>query len=91
MLPSLRGSLAAAIFPAFLAVSGPTALAQVQPGHSVGLKISEIAQSLENNGYEIQEIEVKPDRIEVEVVIEGEKLEIKVDPQSGLVKRIERD
>ncbi|WP_422376985.1 PepSY domain-containing protein [Roseibium sp.] len=91
MLPTLRHGLVAAIVPAFLVVSGQVALAQVQPGHSVGLKISEIARSLEDNGYEIQEIEVKPDRVEVEVVIEGEKLEIKVDPQSGLVTRVEHD
>lgn len=91
MTPIFRSGLAAAILPAFLVLSGQSVLAQVQPGHAVGLKISEIARSLEDNGYEIQEIEVKPDRVEVEVVIEGEKLEIKVDPQSGLVTRIERD
>jgi len=91
MQRSYRTLFAAALLPGLLALTSYGAMAQVQQGASVGLKISEIARSLEDNGYEIHEIEVKPDRVEVEVIIEGEKLEIKVDPKTGLVTRIERD
>ncbi|MES0882822.1 PepSY domain-containing protein [Roseibium sp. SCP14] len=81
------GVLASTVFLSLNAI----ALAEIRPGDKIGLSVSEIAKSLENSGYLIREIEVKVDRIEAEVTLEGEKLEIKIDPHSGQVTRIEDD
>lgn len=80
-----------ALAPAALVAFSMSAAAAFEVGDKIGLSISEIAKGLENSGYDIREIEVKTDRIEAEVTIEGEKLEIKIDPLTGLVTRIEDD
>ncbi|MBO6508890.1 MAG: PepSY domain-containing protein [Roseibium sp.] len=80
-----------AIAPIAFLTLGAAASAEYQPGDKIGLSISDIARGLENNGYEIREIEVKDDRIEAEVTLEGDKLEIKIDPMTGLVTRVEDD
>ncbi len=67
------------------------ALADIRQGDKIGLSVSDIAKSLELNGYEIREIEVKNDRIKAEVTLEGDRLEMKIDPKSGLVTRVEDD
>ncbi|MCV0428990.1 MAG: PepSY domain-containing protein [Roseibium sp.] len=81
------GILASTVFLCFNA----NAFAEIRAGDRIGLSVSDIAKSLENNGYVIREIEVKTDRIEAEVTLEGDKLEIKIDPQTGLVTRVEDD
>ena len=81
------GLLASTVFLCF----NTGAFAEIRPGDRIGLSVSDIAKSLENNGYVIREIEVKTDRIEAEVTHEGEKLEIKIDPRTGLVTRVEDD
>ncbi|WP_420332849.1 PepSY domain-containing protein [Roseibium sp.] len=67
------------------------AFAQFEVGDTLGQSVSEIAGSLEAGGYEIREIDVERNRIEVEAVLEGTKYEIKVDPQSGQVIKVELD
>jgi hypothetical protein len=91
MIPYIRYAKLGLLAPAALLAFSITASADYQVGDKIGMSISDIAKGLENNGYDIREIEVKADRIEAEVTIEGEKLEIKIDPLSGLVTRIEDD
>lgn len=67
------------------------AFAQFEVGDTLGHSVSEIAGSLESGGYEIREIDVERNRIEIEAVLEGSKYEIKVDPQSGQVIKVELD
>jgi len=67
------------------------AFAQFEVGDTLGQSVSEIAGSLEAGGYEIREIDVERNRIEVEAVLEGTKYDIKVDPQSGQVIKVELD
>lgn len=67
------------------------ALADIRQGDKIGLSVSDIAKSLEINGYEIREIEVKDNRIKAEVTLEGDRLEMKIDPKTGLVTRVEDD
>lgn len=81
------GALAAAV----LFATGTAAFAQVQAGDTVGTSVSGIALALENSGYDIREVEVKRSRIEVEAILDGNKFEIKIDPQSGEVVAVERD
>ncbi|MBG6157956.1 putative membrane protein YkoI [Labrenzia sp. EL_13] len=71
--------------------TGAVAIAQIQTGDTVGTSVSQIAHKLETSGYDIREIEVKNNRIEVDVLLDGTKLEIKVDPRSGEVIRVEID
>lgn len=67
------------------------AFAQFQVGDTLGHSVSEIAGSLEAGGYDIREIDVERNRIEVEATLEGTKYEIKVNPQSGQVIKVELD
>lgn len=85
--PAKTGLLAAAI----AIGTCSAAFAQFEVGDTLGNSVSEIAGSLEAGGYEIREIDVERNRIEVEAVLEGTKYEIKVDPQSGQVIKVELD
>ncbi len=67
------------------------AFAQFEVGDTLGQSVSEIAGSLEAGGYEIREIDVERNRIEIEAILEGTKYEIKVDPRSGQVIKVELD
>ncbi len=85
--PAKTGLLAAAI----AVGSCSAAFAQFEVGDTLGSSVSEIAGSLEAGGYEIREIDVERNRIEVEVVLEGTSCEIKVDTLSGQVIKVELD
>lgn len=88
---TFRGVQTGLLASSILIGSGAIALAQIQTGDMIGTSVSEIARALELNGYDIREIEVKSNRIEVDVLQNGSKLEIKVDPRSGEVIRVEID
>ncbi|WP_305984144.1 PepSY domain-containing protein [Roseibium sp. MMSF_3544] len=93
MLHSKIGRLARTglLSSAVIVASGAAAFAQIQAGDTIGTSVSDIARSLETNGYDIREIEVKNNRIDADVTLNGIKLEIKVDSTSGEVIKVEND
>jgi|GEM_PF-3662347 len=93
MLQSKTGRLARTglLSSAVIVASGAAAFAQIQAGDMIGTSVSDIARALETNGYDIREIEVKNNRIDADVTLNGIKLEIKVDSTSGEVIKVEND
>ena len=49
------------------------------------------AHELERQGYEVGDLETARGFFEVDASIDGERYEIRVDPETGLVAKIERD
>jgi hypothetical protein len=60
-------------------------------GDYLGKTQAEIAQSLQQRGYKIEEFEVEGGLIEVEATLDGQEDEIHVDPRTGKIVRIEAD
>ena len=66
-------------------------LAAASIGDYLGKTQAEIAQSLRQRGYEVEEFEVEGGLIEVEASLDGQQDEIHVDPRSGKIVHIEAD
>lgn len=58
-------------------------------GQLLGTSQAEIASVLEERGIEIVAFEIEDDEIEVNIVQDGQELELEIDPQSGLVTEAE--
>lgn len=67
-----------------LVISSPIALANDRPPKN-SKSASEIAASLEKQGYTIEELEFDDGRWEVEAYKDGKKRELDVDPVSGKI------
>ncbi len=78
--------LASAALAAALAVPPGLAFAAASEGDYVGTVAAEITESLEQQGYEVDEIE-----LEVKVFLDGKPYEIKLDPRTGKIVKIEED
>lgn len=76
-------SFIAGIFP-ILVISSSIALASDMPPKN-SKPVSEIAASLEKQGYTPSEIEFDDGKWEVEAYKDGQKHELKVDPISGKI------
>ena len=73
------------------ALAPSIAFAAVSVGDTVGKTQEEIRTALEKQGYQIREIEVEDDEIEVEATLDGTALEIEIEPENGMVVGIEID
>ncbi len=82
-LSRLLASMAVAVA---LALPAGSALAAASQGDYVGTTAAEITESLEQQGYEVREIE-----LEAKVVLDGKPYEIKLDPRTGKIVKIEED
>ena len=58
-------------------------------GQLLGTSQAEIASVLEERGIEIVAFEIEDDEIEVNIVQDGQELELEIDPQSSLVTEAE--
>lgn len=67
------------------------AMAGVAINDHLGTRISEIALTLEEGGFEIREIDVDRNRIEVDSIYEGKEWEIDIDRNTGRVIKIDID
>ena len=67
------------------------AFAAVSVGDTVGKTQEEIRTALEKQGYQVREIEVEHNEIEVEATLDGTALEIEITPENGMVVGIEID
>lgn len=76
--------LAALLLPGF-------ALAQVNPGESLGTTEAAISASLAAQGYVITRFEAEDDEIEVDATLDGVAYEIEISPQDGTVLEVELD
>ncbi len=78
--------LASAALAAALTVPAGSVFAAASEGDYVGLTAAEITESLVQQGYEVDEIE-----LEVKVFLDGKPYEIKLDPRTGKIVEIEED
>ena len=76
--------LAALLLPGF-------ALAQVNPGDSLGTTEAAISASLAAQGYVITGYEAEDDEIEVDATLNGVTYEIEISPQDGMILEVELD
>ena len=74
----------------FLTVAG-VALGQSLDGSYAGKSEIEITALLENQGYEVRQIEVEDDYLEAYALKDGVRYEIYVDPKTGNILKIEED
>ena len=78
--------LASAAVAAALALPAGLAFAEASKGDYVGMTAAEITENLEQQGYEVREIE-----LEAKVVLDGKPYEIKLDPRTGNIVEIVED
>ena len=76
---------------AALALPAGLAAADMSQGSYTGKSATEIRQKLEAEGYQVREIEADDGYLEAHASLKGQRYEIKIDPQTGKVFRIERD
>lgn len=76
---------------AILAVPAGLAAADVSQGSYSGKTAAEIRQQLEAQGYQVRKIDADDGYLEAHAVLNDRRYEIKVDPQTGKVIRIELD
>lgn len=67
------------------------AAADVSLGQTVGVEDAELRAALEAEGYQILEIERERDEIEVETLLNGQAIELELDPVTGAIIAMELD
>ncbi|MGB5871274.1 MAG: PepSY domain-containing protein [Albidovulum sp.] len=76
--------LAALIAPGF-------AMAQVNPGDTLGTSEAAITAALQSQGYTVTEFEAEENQLEVEVVLDGVAFEIEISPADGTVLEVAQE
>lgn len=74
---------------ASIAVSSVFAFANLEKGASIGKTESEIRFALEKQNYKVKEIELEDGVYEVEVILDGQEMELEIDPNTGLILEVE--
>ncbi|MDP6952112.1 MAG: PepSY domain-containing protein [Alphaproteobacteria bacterium] len=74
-----------------IALYAGAAAATVMSGDYVGKTKAEIAANLEQHGYEVRKVEDEDGELEAYAILDRQRFEIYVDPQTGNVVKIERD
>jgi hypothetical protein len=80
--------LAALFVAAAVTLSAGSAFAALASGDYVGKTEAEITKSLEQQGYEVEEVAEEDGKLEAEVSLDGKPFEIFTDPQTGKVVEI---
>lgn len=60
-------------------------------GDQIGTAEADIRAKLQAAGYMVEEIEIDSDEIEVEATIDGQEVELTIDPATGLIAEVELD
>ena len=81
-----KTTLTAAALAALIPVG---AYANFAVGDKLGTDLDEIRAQFEAQGYDVTEIEVEGDEIEVEYVVDGTAYELEIDAATGTVLEIE--
>jgi hypothetical protein len=71
--------------------ASPAQADQIDIGKKIGISAADIVKVLGDNGYEMDEFERDDDYIEVEARSDTVELEIKIDPDSGEIVKIEKE
>jgi len=74
-----------------LVFSSSMAMATIAQGDKLGTTANEIRAQLEQKGYEVEDIEIEDDEIEVEVAQNDKVLEIYIDKKTGQVVKVEEE
>ena len=74
---------------AALAALVPAAAMALAVGDTLGTDVEEIRAKLEAEGYNVSEIEVEGNDIEVDYMVDGQEYELEVDAATGMVLEIE--
>ncbi len=82
--PAIFGATVATAF----ALLAGAAAAAVTNGDYVGKTETEIAANLEQQGYEVRKIAVEEGNLEAYAILDRQRFEIYVDPQTGNVVKI---
>jgi peptidase YpeB-like protein len=72
-----------------LLVAMGAAVAAVSVGDKLGTTEDDIRAALTGQGYTVEEFEVEDGKMEAEVTMDGQEMEVVVDAQSGLVLELE--
>lgn len=89
-LTNARRAVAATTAAAALVLLAGTATAAVVNGDYVGKSKAEIAQNLEQQGYEVRKVETEDGNLEAYAILDRKRVEIYVDPQTGNVVKIKQ-
>jgi Peptidase propeptide and YPEB domain len=72
-----------------LLVAMGAAVAAVSVGDKLGTTEDDIRAALTGQGYTVEEFESEDGKLEAEVTMDGQEMEVVVDAQSGLVLELE--
>lgn len=72
-----------------LVASMGVAAAAVSLGDKLGTSEDEIRSALTEQGYTVEEIEAEDGKLEAEVTLDGQEMEVVVDAASGMVLELE--
>ncbi|MCR9176331.1 MAG: PepSY domain-containing protein [Alphaproteobacteria bacterium] len=73
------------------AIATPALAVEPVMGAVLGTTAEQISSALAENGYKIVEYEHEHGRIEVKVIRDGRRQELKIDPTSGAIVAMEDD
>ena len=81
-----RNMITATVLAALIPVG---AYANFAVGDTVGTDLEEIRAQFEAQGYNVMEIELDGDEIEVEYMVDGQEYEVEIDVATGMVLEVE--
>ncbi len=73
------------------ALAPALAHAELSVGNVLGTTISQVSAALEQQGYSVSEIEMEDGKIEAEVTVDNQALEIEVDAATGKILELENE
>lgn len=88
---SVARMLATATLAAALALPAGLAVAAAAKGSYAGKTKAEITKTLEQQGYKVRKVETEDGELEAYALLDGERYEIYVDPESGKLVKIKQD
>ncbi|CTQ59258.1 hypothetical protein LA5095_03079 [Roseibium album] len=72
-----------------LLASMGVAAAAVSLGDNLGTTEDDVRSALTSQGYTVEEVETEDGKLEAEVTLDGQEMEVVVDASSGLVLEVE--
>ena len=75
----------------FACLSGAALAMELTPGTKLGTDAGAITAALTERGYTLREYERDDGYIEVKAIKDGRRWELKIDPKTGEVSRVEAD
>ncbi|CTQ51539.1 hypothetical protein LP7551_00051 [Roseibium album] len=89
MKTPIKTSAIALLSTSGLLVAMGAAVAAVSVGDKLGTTEDDIRAALTGQGYTVEEFESEDGKLEAEVTMDGQEMEVVVDAQSGLVLELE--